>query len=344
MNILFDIGHPAHVHYFKYVIRNLESKGHNVFISARERYPVFELLKAYGFTYYNRGKGSNSKIGKLLNIFTTDFKLLKFARKNNIDIMIGFGSFYLSHVGWLTGKTSIILDDTDNAILSQKLYRPFATQILSPASFRKSFGPKHTKFKSFMELAYLHPDYFKPDKSIRKVLGVEENERYVLMRFVSWNAHHDIGHKGLSMENKIRAINEFSKYARVFISSETPLPENLSQYQIKIPPHKMHDAIAESSLLFGESATMASEAAMLGVPAIYIDNDGRSYTDEQQEKYGIVFNFSESKNDQVTAIEKAIALLSQPSFIDFKTIQHKILAENEDVTDFLTKEILHYCK
>jgi len=32
----------------------------------------------------------------------------------------------------------------------------------------------------------------------------------------------------------------------------------------------------------GESATMASEAAVLGVPAVYAAETGRSYTDEQE--------------------------------------------------------------
>ena len=55
----------------------------------------------------------------------------------------------------------------------------------------------------------------------------------------------------------------------------------------------MDDAIASASLLYGESATMASEAAVLGVPAIYLDNTGRCYTREEEEKYGLVFNFTE---------------------------------------------------
>jgi predicted glycosyltransferase len=338
MNILFDIGHPAHVHYFKYVIRNLESEGHSVFISARERYPVFELLEAYGFEFYNRGKGSDSKTGKLINIFTTDLKLLRFCKKNKIDIMVGFGSFYLSHVGFLLRKQSIILDDTDNARLSQKLYKPFATKILSPASFRNDFGSKHEKFRSFMELAYLHPSYFIPNPEIHKTLGIGKDEHYVLMRFVSWNAHHDIGHHGLTSANKIEAVRQFSAHAKIYISSEMELPRELQQYQLQIDPHQMHDVIAGASLLFGESATMASEAAMLGIPSIYIDNDGRSYTDELEEKYGIVFNFDESDIGQRKAIRKGVEILK--SEMNYKPQREKILNQNIDVTTYLTETIL----
>ncbi|MDD3962312.1 MAG: DUF354 domain-containing protein [Bacteroidales bacterium] len=338
MNILFDIGHPAHVHYFKYVIRNLEGDGHTVFISARERYPVFELLEAYGLDYYNRGKGSDSKIGKLISIFTTDLKLLRFARKHHISLLVGFGSFYLSHVGFLLRKPSLILDDTDNALLSQKLYRPFATKILSPASFRKNFGIKHEKFRSYMELAYLHPTYFTPNPEMHKTLGIDQDEPYVLMRFVSWNAHHDIGHHGLTSANKIEAVRQFSAHAKIFISSEMELPRELQQYQMQIAPHKMHDVIAGASLLFGESATMASEAAMLGIPSIYIDNDGRSYTDELEEKYGIVFNFDESDIGQRRAIRKGVEILKSKK--SYKSQRAEILVQNIDVTTYLTDTIL----
>jgi uncharacterized protein len=119
---------------------------------------------------------------------------------------------------------------------------------------------KVIKYAGYHELAYLHPKRFTPDKTVLQELGVNENEKFVIMRFVSWNATHDVGHKGISFENKLRAIKEFSKYAKVFISSESELPNELKKYKINIEPNRIHDAIAFSSLLFGESATMVSEA------------------------------------------------------------------------------------
>jgi len=37
---------------------------------------------------------------------------------------------------------------------------------------------------------------------------------------------------------------------------------------------------------------------MPGVPAIYVDSAGRCYTRAEEEKYGMVFNFNESADDQ----------------------------------------------
>ena len=98
----------------------------------------------------------------------------------------------------------------------------------------------------------------------------------------------------------------------------------------------MHDAIASASLLYGESATMASEAAVLGVPAIYLDNTGRCYTREEEERYGLVFNFTESEVDQQKSIQKGVELLSTPGILaEWQTRRQKMLSDKIDVTAFL---------
>jgi len=51
----------------------------------------------------------------------------------------------------------------------------------------------------------------------------------------------------------------------------------------------MHDAIAEAAVVVGESSTMASEAAVLGVPSVFIHPIiERGYTQEQADRWRIV--------------------------------------------------------
>ena len=49
MRILIDIGHPGHVHFFKYIIWALKERGHTIFICARAKDVTMNLLKHYGF-------------------------------------------------------------------------------------------------------------------------------------------------------------------------------------------------------------------------------------------------------------------------------------------------------
>ncbi len=88
---------------------------------------------------------------------------------------------------------------------------------------------------------------------------------------------------------------------------------------------------------------MASEAAVLGVPAIFIDNNGRGYTDEEERKYCIVFNFTESLKDQELAIQKAVEILKdKKSKMKYRSIRNKIVADCIDHTAFMVEEVLKY--
>lgn len=338
MRIFIDIGHPAHVHYFKNFIREMKKKDHEFFITSRDKEMAQYLLEKESIEYVNRGKGKSSFLGKMIYMIKADFFLLKHAIKFKPDIFLGFASFYTSHVSTVLRKPSVILDDTENGKLQQLFYRPFADIILSPTTFKKNFGNKHIKFNSYLELAYLHPSFFIPDFNQLTELDVKKDEKFTICRFVSWQANHDYGHSGLSEENKIKAVNEFLKHGKVFISSEANLPQELKKYQINLPPEKIHHALYYASLVYGESATMASESAVLGTPAIYIDNVGRGYTDEQQKKYRIVYNFKENYNDQIKSINKAVDILSKKnSKTYYNKKRNQIINDKLNFTEFLVE-------
>lgn len=343
MRIFIDIGHPAHVHYFKNFIKIMSSKGHVFFLTSRNKEMAQYLLEKEGIEYTDRGAGKKTAFGKIVYMFTANAQLLKHAVKFNPDIFIGFANFYTAQISSLIRKPSIIIDDTENGKFQQMFYRPFANFILSPSTFSKNFGKNHFKFNSYLELAYLHPEFFNPCFEELKELGLKENEKFTFCRFVSWNANHDYGHSGISTQNKIKAVKEFSKYGKVFISSENEIPDEIKEYKINLAPEKIHHLLSFSSLVYGESATMASESAVLGTPAIYIDNVGRGYTNEQEEKYGIVFNYNESNSSQVSSIIKGCEILSN-SKIEFKKRSEKILTDKINFTNFLIWFIESYPK
>lgn len=104
----------------------------------------------------------------------------------------------------------------------------------------------------------------------------------------------------------------------------------------------MHDVLAGASLFFGESATMASESAVLRTPAIFLDKIGRGYTDEEDE-FGLLFNFKSSLEHQQMAIEKGIKLLCDPVLeSEIKKNHVKFMANKIDVTSFMIWFIENY--
>jgi uncharacterized protein len=345
MRILIDINHPAHVHYFRNFYEIMTGMGHEILVVSRNKEMEHNLLKLYGIPFVDRGKGKTGKYSKFFYLLYADGKLLSLALKFKPDVFVNFLHPYPSHVARLLGKVSLVFSDTEHAKLHHQLTVPFATKIMTPSCYRLDLGRKHVRFNSYMELSYLHPNYFQPDPSILRLLNVEESEKFVLLRFVSWAAAHDFGHTGMALENKRKVVAELSNHARVFISSEGKLPSDLDRFRINIPLNKMHDALYYSSLLFGESATMASEAAVLGTPSIFIDNDGRGYTDEEEIKYNLVNNFTESKEDQELALQKALQIIQHENGKEkYRVMRNTLLSNCIDTTRFMVDEVLKYGK
>lgn len=342
MKIFLDIGHPAHVHYFKHLIRSMQEKGYSFVITARDKEMTHYLLQQEGLDYINRGAGSNNLIGKFWYTLKADRQLFGIAKKEKPDLFLSFASPYCAHVAKLMGKSHITLDDTETARIGQTLYRPFTDVILTPECFLRDFGKKQIRFPSFIEMAYLHPDRFTPDPEIRKELGVAENEKYVIMRFVAWAANHDLGQTGVTLANRIKAVEEFSKSAKVFISSEKKLPKELEQYRIRISPNRIHHAIAFASMMYGESGTMSSEAAMLGTPAVFINNqkDSLGTLKVQEEKYGLVHGYSCSEEDIIKSIRKGTYILKHETA--FTDLHKKLIGETMDMTNYLEWFITNY--
>lgn len=334
MRILIDIGHPAHVHYFRNFIKLMKDRGHEFLVISREKEITNQLLNNYDIPFVSRGKGSSNVKGKIIYFFKAIWFLYTRTRKFKPDLAISVTA-YTPLIAWLNRVPSIVLNDTEHAKLHHLICFPFANYILTPECYRLDLGKKQIRFKGYLELCYLHPNMFKPNPGILEEIGIENDEKYVIFRFVSWEAAHDVGHSGLSLKTKQKAAHELSKHARVFITSEGKLPEDLEQYRIKFPPEKIHDALAFSSLLYGESATMASECACLGVPSIFHDNDGRGYTDEEEEEYGLVFNYTESEEDQERSLEKALEIINETQNDKWKESAKKLLSEKIDVTSFL---------
>jgi len=339
MKILIDIGHPAHLHYFRNFMALMQKQGHTFRITARKKDVTFELLKNYGIPFIDRGLGGKNLISKFLYFIKGDLIILNASKIFKPDILISFASPYLAQVSFLTGIPHIVLDDTEHNKWNHRLYVPFSDTILTPSVFYKRFGPKHILFDSYMELNYLYPKYFNSNITGHSILNINPQEKYIVLRFISWNANHDIGEKGLSFNYKLKLVKELSKYFRLYISSENTLPKEFQEYRLNINPIYMHHVLANASLYIGEGSTTASECSVLGTPNIYVSSLFVSNCSEQEQKYGLSFHF---KNEN-GVLEKAKELLSIPNIKEeWQKRRNKMLADKIDATAFLVWFIENY--
>jgi uncharacterized protein len=290
MKILIDIGHNAHLHLFKHFAHTMIKMGHKVHFTVRRKEFEIELIKNEGFSFTVIGKHYISKQFKLFGLLLITSRLFLVGLKLKPDVYLSHGSMYASFVSFLLLKPHISLEDTGNWE-QVRLYKPFTNAILTSFSFAKVYGSKQIYYNSYHELAYLHPKYYVPNNQILKELAIEENERYFIVRFVSWQASHDFGQTGLNLEQKRKLLKELNNAGKVFISSESKLIPEFEPYRLNIDPSKMHDVLAFAEMFVGEGATMASECAMLGVPSIYINPMLAGSIDEQQQ-CGLLFHFT----------------------------------------------------
>ena len=147
----------------------------------------------------------------------------------------------------------------------------------------------------------------------------------------------------MSIENKRKLIDVLKTKGKVFITTERNIDDEFKQYQLNLSPEKAHSLIAFSTMLIGDSQTMTSEAAVLGVPSIRCNTfvDRISYLDEEQYKYDLTFGFRPECSDKM--FDKLDELLSMPNMkSEFQKKREKLLNDKIDVTKFLTWFIENY--
>jgi len=333
MRLLIDIEHPAHVHFFKNFAWQMSERGHEILISAFDKEVTLDLLRVYNFEYDLCGKQGNSLFASAKQLLGRDWRVYNLTCKFKPDIIVGIGDIVGAQVSSITKAKSIVFADTEHATLNNMLCFPFANVICTPTCFNKDLGRKQVRYNGYHELAYLHPNYFKPDPTVLDDCRLKKDDKYVIVRFVAWQATHDIGQHGLSLSAKRRLIAEIElQGGRTLITSEVILPEEFERYRIKVRPDKMHDLLYYATLYIGEGATMASECAVLGTPAIYINTLKLGYLDEQEEKYGLIFNFGEAE----LAIRKSVELLAERDIRQRWAVKRqRMMADKIDVTNFM---------
>jgi predicted glycosyltransferase len=185
----------------------------------------------------------------------------------------------------------------------------------------------------------LHPNYFTPNPAVLDELGLSKNDTFIILRFVSWSASHDVGQHG--MKNKAELVRELEKYARVFITSEDKLDGDLERNRINVSPEKLHDLLFYASLYVGEGATMATESVILGTPAVYVSSLVGTMGNfiELEQKYGLMFNY----NDSDKAVNKALELIQKADLKEEWGKKREILLKDKiDVTNFMVWFIEKY--
>jgi predicted glycosyltransferase len=337
MDVVISIQHPAHVHFYRYVVRELQSRGHGVHVFARDEPMIRTLLDAYDVDY-EALPGPGSPPGpRAVGQLTYEWRLLRHAASIRPDVMTAIGGVSVAHVSTLLGAGCVVFTDTEHATLTNKLAFPLADTVCTPTYYRDDVGDKQRRYEGCHELMYLHPDRFTPDPSVLDRMDLDADQRYAVLRSVSADAFHDTDKEGFDdVEDVIESLEQTG--ARVLITAEGDVPVGLADRRIDVQPHRMHDLLYYADLFVGEGGTMVTESAVLGTPALYVSSLSSGVTDALAERYGLVFRHH-GENRQQEGMQQAVELLEHDDEYDWERRRVELLADVEDPLDVAVEEI-----
>lgn len=335
MTVLVTIQHPAHVHFYRHAIDQLQADGEAVHVVARDNEVAVDLLERFDIDHEVLASASHSLAELALTQARYELAIVRYARRVDPDVITGIGGVAAAHAALLVDAESVVFTDTEHATLINTITHPVADYVVTPTCYTADAGDSQVVYRSYHELAYLHPDRFEPDPGVFEDLAVDPEDSFVVFRVSAWDSSHDVGASGIEdLEAAVHRLEATG--ATVLITSEVPLPDTLERCRTRVPPESMHHLLAYADLFFGEGATMASESAVLGTPAIYVNSLTMGYTDELDHEFGLLMNYNEADAHEA-ALRRAVSILEHEDDDRWERRRERLLAEKTDTTDVVLR-------
>jgi predicted glycosyltransferase len=332
LRVLVDVTHPAHVHLFRNAVDALETRGHEVRVAAREKDVTTDLLDAHGLDYAVCSAKRSGPLALPREWAFREVSLYRYARQFRPDVVLSHLNPASAHVAAAVGAESVVFHDTEVAGAVERVTLPFVDAVCTPTEFSRDLPGDHVRYAGFHELAYLHPARFEPDPGVLARNGVDPESSFSVVRLVSMDAHHDVGTEGFDRETVRRLVDGLAEHGDVYLSTEGALPEAFAAHALPVESHELLDLLAFADCYVGDSGTMATEAGVLGTPAVRYDPlDAEMGNFAALADYGLV----ESTTDESAALERAVELAADPDANRrWARRRRTLLADKVDVTAF----------
>lgn len=333
--ILFDLNHPVDVNFFKNTINILLKENFNVDVIYRPRgklgdIATFELpIKPIPI-----GKHYKKFHTKLVGQLVRDFKTYLFFSKKKYNLIVCFGPTSAISAK-IKGIKYLAFDDDFEYKIPFYHANFFATKHIYP-DFIKYTNKRVIQFHGYKELAYLHPNYFKPNNNSLNEFGLTEN-KYIFIRHIS---NISLNYKGETGDlNKLLEIIRKFNYKIVLSIEDKKLVSSLGSDVIvlKEPINDIYSLMNYSLLAISYGDTVARECSILGVPTIYLGARNMKMHDELLE-IGVMSQISDYEN--IESILKS-DLISK-KLLCKEVISEKIKNEWRDTTEVILDLIYKY--
>jgi len=278
--IWIDLDNSPHVPFFLPIIEDLERRGYQVFLTARDCYQVCELVRLYRLSCQVVGRHHGKTwILKVWGTALRATQLLPLVIAERPDLAVAHGSRAQAMVATFLGIPSVMMFDYEFSNAAGFL-RPdwvFVPNVIPEEHVHQK--PDHVlRYQGLKEDVYV--PRLKPDPNVRNLLGIRPDELIVTVRPPATEAHY---HNPEGEEFLTETLRYLLGEPDVRV---VMLPRNENQAMVLrsswaqaieggriIIPEQAVDGlnlIWNSDLVISGGGTMNREAAALGVPVFSI--------------------------------------------------------------------------
>ena len=311
MKVLLDVSHPAHVHFFKPIGRELIERGHGVLLALRAKDNAAVLAAASGLPLAsppaNRWSGHRPGGGLVQRGMELGARvrwLRSVIREEDVNLLMT-----RNPSGVLAGRavgipTIFDSDDGASAKLHFALGKPFATIVTTPELLGADLGSRHRKYHGLKSSVFLSPQRFTVDQAVREHYGVDSRVPLFTARFSANDSSHDRNVRSMP-EQFVAAIREALESKGALVLSiegqgtvlSLPRVDGISRTIVTVEPSDFLHLLGNSELFVGDTGSVAMEAVALGVPALSISDLSRPILRALEKDHGVVENFTWAEQD-----------------------------------------------
>ena len=296
IKIWIDLDNTPHVPFFIPIIRELESSGHKVVLTARDAFQVCELADKKGLNYVKVSRHFGKKpIMKIIGLLWRSSQLLHFFLRSRPDLALSLGARSQTIICNLFRIPTIIVADYEHARstpLTHSRWLIIPAAISNEGLYQKAGRIRH--YRGLKEDVYV-PE-FKPDFSLLEELGLRLNEIIVTVRPPADEAHYHNLESDLLLIELMKRIYQTSGIRAVLLPrnhlQEKTLRAVHPEWFIKrrtIVPSRALDGLNLlwfSDFVVSGGGTMNREAAALGIPVYSIFRGKTGAVDHMLEREG----------------------------------------------------------
>jgi hypothetical protein len=333
--VLFDITHPAQFNFYLISIKNL-AENYEVLVTIlnRGKLPAIAKYELEGLTNVKIvviGQKKNYKLSSILEAnFLRIFQLLLYSWGK--DINLGYSNGYqASLVGRILGFPVITFGDDPQA-LDYRFKLLFADKMYFCLYSNKiaNLNNKAHILRCIKEWSYLNTKDYTPDEKVLKQYGLEKKQYFFIREVSTTTLNYYKQKNGL-----VAGIcDKIPKDYKVIFSLENKnfrhlYPDNW--IILEEPIEDIYSLIFYSKLLISSGDSMVREAAVLGIPGIYVGKR-KMFANSALIELADFYQYTEGDFNSFLN-----PIISSSSFKRQEKIREKLHSEFIDLNKFIIK-------